>query len=154
MGNMRSFSHNSNFFFQTNLFNEEETSYAIQEVNLPGVSFSHIQTSARSVMGNIQGDTLTFNDLTLNLIIDEDLVVWKEIMNKILEMRNPENELGKQIEKYSYLEIHDDNSNKILKLEFINCMIESIDDLAYNTTSEDEVITCSITIKYDYFVVI
>ena len=151
---VRNFSHNSNFFFQTNLFSEEETSYAIQEVNLPGVSFSHIQASARSVMGNFQGDTLTFNDLTLNLIIDEDLVVWKEIMNKMLTMRNPENELGELVEKYSYLEIHDDNSNQILKLEFKDCMIESIDDLAYNTTSEDEIITCSITIKYDYFVII
>jgi hypothetical protein len=147
----RNFTHNSNFFFSSNLFSEEETSYAIQECPLPGLSFSHIQTSARSVLGNLQGDTLTYNDLIINFIIDEELIVWKEIVNKMLLMRNPENNLGEQIEKYSYLEIHDDNSNVVLKLEFVGCMIESIDDLSYNTTSQDEIITCSITIKYDYY---
>jgi len=147
----RNFTHNSNFFFQTNLFTEEETSYAIQECPLPGMSFSHVQVSGRSVLGNLQGDTLTFNDLSINLIIDEELLVWKEIAKKMLEMRNPENNLSEQIEKYSYLEIHDDNSNIVLKLEFVGCMIESIDDLSYNTTSQDEIITCGVTIKYDYY---
>jgi len=149
----RNFTHNSNFLFQTNLFTEEETTYAIQECPLPGLSFSHIQIGARSVLGNVQGDTLNFNDLTISLIIDEELKVWKEIVQKMLKMRNPENSLGEQIQKYSYLEIHDDNSKEVLKLEFIDCTIESIDDLMYNTTSQDEVITCSVTIKYDYYIV-
>ena len=77
----RNFTHNSNFFFQTNLFTEEETSYAVQECNLPGMNFSHVQVGKSSVFGNLEGDTITYNDLILSLIIDEKLVVWKEIIN-------------------------------------------------------------------------
>jgi len=151
MSNLRNFTHTSNFVFQTNLFTEEETAYSIQEAPLPGLAFSHIQTSRNAVLGNIQGDTITYNDLTLSFIMDEKLTIWKEIVGKMIKMRDPNQITAEQIEKYGYLEIHDDNSKEVLKLEFINCMIESIDDLQYSTTSEDEIITCSVTIKYDYY---
>lgn len=149
----RNFSHNSNFFFQTNLFSEEETSYAVQECNLPGMSFSHIQLGRSAVLGNIEGDTVSYNDLIVSLIIDEKLTVWKEIINKMQKMRDPISSEGELIEKKGFLEIHDDNSNLVLKLEFYNMMLEVIDDLNYNTTSEDEVITCTVTIRYDYYTV-
>lgn len=151
MANLRNFTHSSNFIFQTNLFTEEETGYGVQELSIPGLSFSHIQTSKNAVFGNIQGDTVTYNDLTLNFIMDENLIIWKEIVQKMIKMRDPNNLTAEQIEKYGYLEIHDDNSKEVLKLEFINCMIESIDDLQYSTISDDEIITCSVTIKYDYY---
>ena len=147
----RNFTHNSNFFFQTNLFTDDETSYAIQECNLPGMSFSHIQVSKSSVFGNMQGDTITYNDLILSFIIDEDLVVWKEIVNKLQKMRTPEPTTGEEIMKMGYLVIQDDNTNEVLKLQFIDTMIENIDDLNYSTNSDDEIITCTITIRYDYY---
>lgn len=150
----RNFSHNSNFFFQTNLFAEEETSYAIQECNLPGMNFSHIQIASSAVFGNMEGDTVTYNDLIISLIIDEDLVVWKEIINKMQRMRNPITSEGELIKKMGYLEIHDDDSNPILKIEFTDMMVEVIDDLNYNTTDEDEVITCTVTLRYDYYTII
>jgi hypothetical protein len=149
----RNFTHNSNFFFQTNLFNKDETSYAVQECNLPGLSFSHIQISKRSVFGNEQGDTISYNDLNISLIIDEDLVVWKDIITSMQNMRNPVTTEGEEYMKYGHLIIQDDNTNQIIKLEFIDMIIESIDDMTFNTNSEDEIITCTVTIKYDYYVV-
>jgi hypothetical protein len=149
----RNFTHNSNFFFQTNLFNKDETSYAVQECNLPGLSFSHIQISKRSAFANEQGDTISYNDLNISLIIDEDLVVWKDIITSMQNMRNPVTTEGEEYMKYGYLIIQDDNTNQIIKLEFIDMIIESIDDMTFNTNSEDEIITCTVTIKYDYYVV-
>jgi hypothetical protein len=147
----RNFTHNSNFIFTTNLFNDENVSYYIQEANLPGLSFSHIQVSRQSTSMNFQADTLTYNDLTLNFIIDEELSVWKNIVSKMQKMRDVYSGEGELIEKSGYLEIHDDNSNIILKVEFINLIIESIDDMQYSTNTEDEIITCSINLKYDYY---
>ena len=149
----RNFTHNSNFFFQTNLFNKDETSYAVQECNLPGLNFSHIQISKRSVFANEQGDTISYNDLNISLIIDEDLVVWKDIITSMQNMRNPVTTKGEEYMKYGYLIIQDDNTNQIIKLEFIDMIIESIDDMTFNTNSEDEIITCTVTIKYDYYIV-
>lgn len=151
MPNNRNFTHSSNFIFITNLFNDEQTSYAVQEVNLPGLSFSHVQASTRSSMLNLQADTLNFNDLTLNLVVDENLKVWKEIVGKLTRMRDASTTEGENIEEMSFLEVHDDNSKLVLKLEFSGCMIESIDDLSFSTISEDEIITCSVTLKYDYY---
>ena len=153
MGNRRNFTHNSNFFFQTNLFGEDFT-YNIQECNLPGMNFSHIQTSKSSVFGNIEGDTITYNDLIVNIIIDEELKIWKEIVNVMQTMRNPITSKGELIERYGFLIIQDDNTNEILKLEFSNMMVETIDDLSYNTNSEDDIITCSVTIKYDTYIIL
>ena len=152
--NNRNFTHSSNFVFVTNLFNDEQTAYAIQEVNLPGLSFSHIASSHRSANLHLQGDILNFNDLTLNLIVDEELKVWKEIVNKMTRMRDAYSTNGENIEEMSFLEIHDDNSKLVLKLEFSGCMISSIDDLSFTTISEDEIITCSVGITYDYYRVV
>lgn len=148
----RNFTHNSNFIFGTNLFGEE-TTYAIQECTLPGVTFSHIDIGRQSVMGHMQGDTLVYNDLSISIIIDEELKTWKEIVQSMQQMRNPVDGNGKIIEKMGWLEIHDDNTNKILKLDFVGMMLESIDDLQYSTNSEDEIITCSIGLKYDYYTI-
>jgi hypothetical protein len=153
MSNTRNFTHNSNFFFGTNLFGEEAT-YNTQVVNLPGLSFSHINLSRQSSLLNMQGDTITYNDLTVEIIVDEELKVWKDIVGSLLKMREGESGLGENLEKSAFLEIHDDNTKKILKLEFENCMIESIDDLSYNTNSDDEIITVSVTIKYDFYRII
>jgi len=147
----RNFTHNSNFIFNTNLFSDEDVSYYVQEANLPGLGFSHIQVGRQSSMMNFQGDTLIYNDLTLNFIIDEELKVWKDIIVKMQKMREVYEGTAENIEKSGYLEIHDDNSKIIIKIEFINLMIESIDDLQFSTNTEDEIITCSINLKYDYY---
>jgi len=150
----RNFTHNSNFTFQTNLFGDN-TTYGIQEVALPGMSFSHIQIGRQSVLGNLQGDTLNYNDLSINIIMDEELKIWKEIVSTLQDkMRSPDQGIGKQVEKIGFLEIQDDNTHKVLKLEFHGMMIESIDDLSYNTNSEDDIITVGVNLKYDYYTIV
>lgn len=149
---IRNFSHTSNFFFGSTLLGEE-TLYRVQSCNLPGVSFSHIQTSKSSVIGWIQGDTIQYNDITLDIILDEGLKTWKEIINKIIKMRDPETSDGSNLEAESWLEIHDDNSNIVLKLILNGSRIDSISDVIFSTITEDEVLVMPLTIKYDYFTV-
>jgi len=152
MQNIRNFSHTSNFFFSTTLFGEQ-TTYRLQSVNLPGLSFSHIQTSKSSVLGNLEGDTIIYSPLSMNFIIDENLDTWRELVSTAQKMRNPVDSTGELIEKYAILEIHDDNSNKILTLDFKGVMLESIGDLEFNTTSEDDILTLDVNVVYDYYVV-
>ncbi len=149
----RNFTHSSNFWFQTNLFEDEEVLYAVQECNLPGLNFSHIQVNKNSVFGNMQGDTISYNDLIISLIIDEDLKVWKDIIKVMQKMREPVESTAKEIMKWGYLIIQDDNTNEVLKLDFRDMIVESIDDLSYTTNSDDDIITCSITLKYDFYTI-
>jgi len=152
MPNLRNFAHTSNFAFGTNLFGES-TVYSVQECNLPGISFNHIEVAKRAVFGNIQGDTLTYNNLYINIILDEDLKNWIEIVSSLQKMRDPTTTNGISISEDSWLEIHDDNSNRVLKLSFKNCILETIEDVAFSTTSEDEILTVGINIKYDYYTI-
>ena len=148
----RNFSHTSNFFFGSNLFGEE-TLYAIQSCNLPGLSFTHIMTATRGVSAYIQGDTITYTDLNIEIIVDEELKTWKDIVGSMQKMRDPVTSSGELIEKISWLEIHDDNSKLILKLYFQGSKIESIGDLQYLSTGEDEILILPCTIKYDYYTI-
>jgi len=150
--NIRNFSHTSNFIFTTTLFGEE-TTYALQSVNLPGISFSHITTSKSAVMFNLEGDTPTYSPLSAAFIVDENLETWRELTAIAQKMRNPETSEGALIEKMAHLEIHDDNSNLVIKLEFHGIMLESIGDLAFGTTSEDEILSLDIGMVYDYYTV-
>ena len=152
MSNPRNFTHSSNFFFGTNLFGEE-TIYSIQNFNLPGISFTHIDMAKSSVRGVIEGDTILYNDLSINIILDEKLEVWKDIITTMQKMRNPYTSEGEYIHKRAWLEIHDDFSKIVLKIWFEDVMIESIDDIPFASNQEDEIITLGITLKYDYFTI-
>jgi len=149
MRNLRNFSTTSNYQFGTSLFGTE-TTYAIQSVNLPGISFTHPEVSSGSVLGHIQGDTAQYNELELNFIIDENLEVWKEIINGMIKMRNTEG-LGQQVNCNSFLKILDSNNKEILHLDFTNTLISVISDVEYSSTEEDEIITLPVTITYDYY---
>jgi len=150
--NVRNFTHSSNFVFTTTLFGEE-TSYKLQGMNLPGVSFSHIQISRSAVFGNMQGDTVTYSPLNMQFIVDENLEIWKELVGVIQKMRNPETSEGFLNEKYGILEIHDDNSKKVMSLEFTDVMLESIGDLDFSTITDDEILTLDVSVSYDYYTV-
>jgi len=152
MSNVRNFSHTSNFLFTGTLFGEE-TTYKLQSINLPGVSFSHPQLAGSSVLGWAQGDTAVYNAVNMSFIMDENLELWKEIHRYLVKMRDPETSFGELNEKQGYLEIHDDNSNLVLKLRFVNMVIESISDLDFSTIQEDEIMTLEVTALYDYYVI-
>lgn len=148
--NNRNFTHTSNFIFGTNLFSEDVTYYA-QTINVPGISFGHIESSTRSVKFNLQSDTMEFSPLNITLIVDEQLENWKQIFKTLKRMREQDKGTGEKVEEYLWIEIHDDNSQKILHLDFYGAMLESLGDLTFNTTSEDEIVTTDIVIKYDYY---
>jgi len=145
---VRNFTHKSNFIFGSNLL-DENSIYYVQSTNLPGLSLNHISTSTRSMSLNFQGDTLVFNDLNLNIILDEELNTWKDIVNTIFKMRK--DGVGTLADQTSWLEIHDDNSNLILKLFFHGSLIESIGDVEYESNSEDDILTLPLTIKYNFY---
>lgn len=152
MRTYRNFSHTSNYFFGTTLFGEE-TLYSIQTCNIPGLSFNHIVTSHRSIKVNLTADTLEFGDLSVSIILDEDLEIWKDIVNTMFTIREQDEGIGVVVEKESWLEIHNDDSKTILKLWFHRCMLSSISDLDFNTTSEDEILVLNVVIKYDHYTI-
>lgn len=55
-----------------------------QGVNLPSVAFGHaVQSSPMSAPIPVPGDTVTFDDLVLKFMVDENLADWLEVYNWI-----------------------------------------------------------------------
>jgi len=148
----KNFTHNSNYYFGTTLFTDNVL-YNIQQVNLPGVAFSHIKTSKSSVEGFLTGDTLVFNALNVNIIVDEKLETWQSIMSTIFVMREQDKGLGSDLEGQAWIVLQDDNGHNILKVTYHSARIESIGDLEFNSISEDEIITLDIGLVYDNFTI-
>lgn len=149
--NLRNFAHKSNFIFETNLFGEN-TTYSIQGVNLPGVSLNPVDTSHRGMNLSFQGDTLNYNDLNVDLILDEDFSNWLEIMEHINKMREIGGDTGNLDEKTSTLFVQNENEKTLFKINFYNCKVINISDLEFSSNEDDdEEITFNITIKYDYY---
>jgi hypothetical protein len=87
--------------------------------------------------------------------MDEKLVIWGSIVNTMQnKMRSPEEGKGVSVSKTGFLEIHDDNANEVLKLEFHGMMLESIDDMLFTTTTEDDIITLGVSMRYDYYTIV
>ena len=51
----------------------------------------------------------------------------------------------------SFLHIFDEKDKSILKLDFIDCVLQSIGDIEFDTTGDDQELTLTLTIDYAFF---
>lgn len=126
--------------------------FYLTNVSIPGMSFSIPETGARyGARMNLASDTVTYNSLSFDFLIDEDFEIYKTFYGYILENINPEHESFADKSFNLWLELNNSKSNKIMKFEFYNCRIESISDIELDTTSDETEIVMNLGIKFDYF---
>ena len=150
MRNVKNFSHSSSVYFVMDIFGREVT-YNVQRVNLPGISFSNIELAKTAQRFLKQGDTPTYNTLSVDIILDENLEIWKEIVSTFQKMTIEGDGDMYLTEFSSFLHIFDEKDKSILKLDFIDCVLQSIGDIEFDTTSDDEELTLTLTIDYAFF---
>ncbi len=148
--NLKNFLHNSSVYFMMNIFGRE-LSYNVQRVNLPGISFSNIELSKTAQRFYKQGDTPSYNTLSVDIIIDENLKIWKELVQTIQMMTIEGNGDMNLTEFTSYLNIYDEKDQGVLKLSFIDCVIQSISDVEFETSGDDTELVVSLTIDYAFY---
>lgn len=127
----------------------------LTSVNVPGVNLSHPEVGSRSgARLNISGDTLTFNSLSFEILMDEDFLVYQEFMDKIFQNINPETGSFANTEFDFWIEINNNKENKLLKLEFDSCRIESVGDMQLDTQDDITEFTLPVEVKFDMFRII
>lgn len=149
--NSRNFSHQSNVFFSCSLLGRNFTAF-VQRVTLPGISFANIELSKTAVKFYTQGDTPTYNPLSVDLILDDNLELWREIATKLQTMT--EEGGGDMLfqEFDSFIHIFNEKDKSILKIQFKHCFIEALGDIDYDATADDAELTLNLTINYAYYV--
>lgn len=148
--NTRNFTHQSNVFFGCTLFGRDFTAF-VQRVSLPGISFSNIELSKMAVKFYTQGDTPTYEPLSLDLIVDSELKIWREIIQTFQEMTKQG--VGDNSDRTfeTFIHIFNERDESVIKIDYKHCILESIGNLEFDATSEDTEITLSLTINYAYF---
>ena len=100
------------------------------------------------------GDELTFNDITLAVIMDEDFDVLEELYATLATgTRNVEESTinwNNIFNAVLHLSTNRNNINK--RITFENCWVREMGDIEFNTTeAETSVVTVSVTLSFDSY---
>jgi len=124
------------------------TQTAVQDVNIPGMSFSHIRSSTGAVNLNLQGCVIEYDELSLTL--KGDLEVLVDLYNVMKSQRDEygnarQTEQGFEATLFMYK-----NDQVQLKYLFHGCRLQSVGDISLSSTDQTD-LKVSCTISYDYY---
>ena len=123
-----------------------------QRVNLPDVTmpFTEVPTRFRQ-FPIVAGGGVTYGDLTVSFIVDEELINWKSIYDWIRSNGVSEEHMEQEIPQLSggQLFIYTSNYNINHVIDFENLFPISISEMNFDATSNDiEYFTAQVTFKY------
>jgi hypothetical protein len=126
--------------------------FYLTTLNIPGISLGHPELGGRTGSRlNVTADTITYNTLSIEALVDEDFNVYHELMDKIFANVDPEEGTFDNVEFDFWVEVSNNKGNKIFKLELFNCRIETIGDIQLDSQDDSTEYTMPIDVKYDYF---
>lgn len=134
--------------------------YFCQNVSVPGVSTSAISMPTPFTNAYHHGTTLSYDDFSINAIIDEDMRVWEETYNWIKALTRPTSYQeyiknrtnGGEPYQDAILTINTNANIPNLRIKFTNCHPVSLGAVAFNVSETAEtILTADITFRYDYF---
>jgi hypothetical protein len=134
--------------------------YFCQVVTMPGVSTGAIAVSNPFSDTFRHGVKLTYDELRMTFIVDEDLRVWQETYNWLRSVALPTKfqEYAKYYDSKNpiyYDGILTVNTNANLpniRFKFNNCHPTSLSGITFSSSdSADNIITAELGIRYDYF---
>jgi hypothetical protein len=164
---------NPSSFDQTNpalfrlIFNKfPNVEYLSYSVNIPGVSLGEIIQPTPLLDLRLPGDKLTFDPLTLNFIVQENLANYIEIYNwmfgighpqsldsyKTIARSSPNNSNRVNIYSDATLFMLSNKQNPIAKVTFVDVYPTALSPLQYDASVTDVTpITTDVTLNYSYY---
>jgi hypothetical protein len=152
MSNQRNFALDSNSKFGCTIFGEEIL-YAIQSFTIPGMTFSNVRMNKRSSTIFKSGDTIMFDSLTLTLILDSELNIWRTIAKLAFDMANPQLNTISDKTHEAWIEVYSSASKYLFTLKFHNVLLESIGTVPYLSTGADDELTVDISFNFSHYTI-
>lgn len=152
INNIRSTALNSNILFGSTIFSKD-VMYQVQSTDLPGMSINHPKENTRVGVINIQGDIAEYSPIRMSILVDEKLVVWKELIGIMQKYHIPGTNTCEPLVGDSFIEFRDNKNNYMFKIELKNSYITSVGDLQYTTSGDNSILELSVEIVYDYFII-
>lgn len=124
------------------------------EVNIPGLTLGEINIGRPVVRDLRNGDSLTYEDLSVTVLCDETFSAWKEIYSYIMKASDPDTADIDVVEPIfdSTLFLTTNKNNIQHKFNFYNCFFKAISSIQLTSqSSEEDHISFTITLGYSYY---
>ena len=128
-----------------------------QNVTHPGMIMSAVEVPFRKVAGvPLPGDTLTFNELSTNIILDENMTGYTEMfawMRRLLDT-NMGSVTQQTVSTYAdiTLSILSSHNNQTKLIRYLDCVPTSLGDINFASTSGgSEFLTYAASFRFNYF---
>ena len=133
--------------FDVSFSRQPAVQYFCQRITLPSVTLGETNEPSPFMNLPLEGDTLTYESLTLSFIVDEDLTNYTEVYNwltalgfpreysQFAALKEPEF-ASKTLSKYSDLTIvlHTNKSNPNYRIRFTDCFPTSLSSIGFDAT--------------------
>ena len=131
-----------------------------QNVTHPGMIMNPVELPVRRLAGlPFPGDTLTFNELSTNILLDENLESYTEMFNWIRRLlennmfdRNPSGKSSQPNYADITLSILSSHNNQTKQVRYLDCVPTALGDISFESTaSGTEFITFNASFRFNYF---
>ena len=131
-----------------------------QNVTHPGMIMNPVELPVRRLAGlPFPGETLTFNELSTNILLDENLESYTEMFNwirRLLENNMFDRNASGKSSQPNYaditLSILSSHNNQTKQVRYIDCVPTSLGDINFESTSSgQEFITFAASFRFNYF---
>jgi hypothetical protein len=149
------------FKFQLNNF--PAVNYFCQSATLPGISISAIDVPTPLKTIAMAGDEVTFEELSIKFIVDENMKNWLSIYDWIIGLGFPTEEGQAKYKKLSEdselttdatLTVLTSNMNPQINFRFRECFPLSLSSIAFDSGGTDiDYVTADVSFRYDVYTV-
>jgi len=158
----------SSIGFQLNIEKLPDLTFFAQEVNLPGITLGEPEFGTPFARVPIPGETLTYDQLSIAFLVDEEMKNYKAIYNWIVALGFPEGyqqyldlKSGDNIELYSELAtnysdasliILNNNNNFSNQVNLRDIFPTALDSLTFQSTNnESQYLVGRVSFKFSYY---
>jgi hypothetical protein len=129
-----------------------------QTVTHPGMIMNPVELGIPRLAGlPFPGESLTFNELSTNILLDEDMKSYDEMykwMLRLLENNMVGRKKTTEIPTYAdiTLSILSSHNNQTKQVRYIDCIPTSLGDIVFESTADGQTfITFAATFRFNYF---
>ena len=153
--------------FMFNITRLPDLAFFCQSVNIPGITLGAPEFGNPFNMQPIPGESLTYDQLTVQFLVDSDMVNYKSIYNWIIALGFPQSyeqyisfneydtvnysELAKNYSDAT-LQILNGNNQTTQMIQFVDLFPITIDSLMFASTNTDvQYLVGNATFRYGYY---
>ena len=147
--------------FKFSLANFPDVTYFCQAANIPGISLSTLQIGLPLKDIEEPGDIVSYEELAIRFIVDENMKNWLSIYDWITALGFPTPELQKkrqilkenmELKTDAVLTVLTSNLNAQLNFKFFECFPLNLSSISFDAAGTDiDYVVADVSFRYDLY---